>query len=364
MIRPPLFGKDSSPQYTAPRLSAVCTAVLSFLFLLLMFILPGPKNKKINSPVRIILDPLPVEKKELISSPEPPAGLPEIQEAEPIVSEPVTPVIPEESPVPKTEPQKKVIEEPKPVSKTETPKPSAVQKTEPQPVPENKKVQPFVPKKSVEELMAEAEAARYEKAGETAIDPFLSFDQKNSGGNDSEQVYSQDKIENPFSSETAATSSERTTSSLSSKTEQTNQKEYDYSTSQQVLDSVNNLRKTNYVKKSSGSETSASLKTDSQKTNGISVGMDNGSSRVLLYPAEPSIGISDMASKTITEDITVRISFTVLSDGNVVQSGIFISPSLNQLITDEIISQLSKWKFEAGSGKSTCSFDFSIKIRR
>ena len=67
MIRPPLFGKDSSPQYTAPRLSCLCTVVICLIFILLMFIITGTKTKKFSEPIRIVLDPLPVQKAQKIS---------------------------------------------------------------------------------------------------------------------------------------------------------------------------------------------------------------------------------------------------------------------------------------------------------
>ena len=91
--------------------------------------------------------------------------------------------------------------------------------------------------------------------------------------------------------------------------------------------------------------------------------MTDGSSRLLISPSDPSISLSEHASNTISEDITVRIIFNISDNGNVPAYGIMISPKLNQTVMNEIISQISKWKFESSFSDSTCSFDFSIRLK-
>ena len=171
--------------------------------------------------------------------------------------------------------------------------------------------------------------------------------------NNSENISSssQNKIGNPLGTETAATLSDRTKSTQSTKTA---------GTSNRKPETGDNK---SFSTKASGSETSTSFKTTERKSNGILLSMTDGSSRLLISPSDPSISLSEHASNTISEDITVRIIFNISDNGNVPAYGIMISPKLNQTVMNEILSQISKWKFESSFSDSTCSFDFSIRLK-
>ena len=61
MIRPPLFGKDSSPHYTAPRLAGAGTGGFCIIFFLFVWFAPAPDSKPKYETVRIVLETTPVE---------------------------------------------------------------------------------------------------------------------------------------------------------------------------------------------------------------------------------------------------------------------------------------------------------------
>mgnify|MGYP006368625049 FL=1 len=94
----------------------------------------------------------------------------------------------------------------------------------------------------------------------------------------------------------------------------------------------------------------------------VSVKMANGQSRVLINPAEPKIYISEAASKLIEGSVTVTIKFTVLESGNVPSQEITITPAslLPSVVRNEIVSQLSKWRFEADEFAAIATLEFSI----
>lgn len=115
---------------------------------------------------------------------------------------------------------------------------------------------------------------------------------------------------------------------------------------------------------------SASEGLASKISNGVNLHSDgkytmdlaDGTSRVLLKPAEPYIYISDQNAKLLDNRRDVKITFKILAQGNVPVSGIEIKPesALPLEVQQEIKEQISKWLFSGASGNGQASFDYSI----
>lgn len=377
MIRPPLFGKDSSPQYTAPRVAAIGTAVFTFIFFIYMIFAPGPDNKPKYETVRIVLDTTPIEMEKKGESSA--SGIPEpaLQKVEEVSA-------PEPAPVPAPEPVKQTVQEtpkaepkpaPKPASK---PVPKPAPKTEPKPVQKKTETKPvekqpqytkrtdnsWETRKSVEDLMAEQAENRTSKNTATTQDPWAQFDNSEDFVQ-TNAVQTQKKVDNKSAlSGSSATSTSKTTdkqsTSNSANSSQNVQTKADSSTSS----ALSGIAKTQFTNKTFVSgNSSVNMKTASSSSGETSVSMNDGSSRTLVKPKEPKINISSEAAKSVSGSPTVKITFTVMADGTVPESSVKITPA--SLLTEDLISdiawQLSMWRFESGDSNATASFDFTIK---
>ncbi len=380
MFKTPLFGKDSSPSYTAPRLSGICTAILCFIFTLIVFIVPPPAKKPKYETVRIVLDTTPVKKtisEESASS----SGSPAIQEETPAVSEtPAAQEAPAPAPVKKPEPAVKPVEpapkqevmkksEPKPApKKTET---QAASKPAPAPAkteapkkeePKYTKRTDTALKKSVEEVMAENQAAKASKSTTASSDPWAQFDDAPFEAAEQKTTQNvQKRVENALSG-SAATKAEKATQSSSSTESSSSASNVQTSADSGTTSALAKIGDTKFVTRSySGSNSTSAIKTGSNSSGDVSVEMTDGSSRMLIKPRKPSISISQENAGLIGDNTTVLIYFTVLSDGSVPENSIQISPKiLPSEIVEEIVFQLSYWKFEPGRTNSNASFDFTI----
>ena len=373
MIRPPLFGKDSSPQYTAPRVAAIGTAVFTFIFFICMFFAPGPHNKPKYETVRIVLDTTPIEMEKKGESSA--SGIPEPapQKIEDVSA-------PEGAPEAALEPVKQTVQETPKAEPKPAPKPASkpAPKTEPKPVQkktETKTVekQPKYTKrtdnswetrKSVEDLMAEQAEKRTSKSTTTTQDPWAQFDDSDDFVQ-TNTVQTQKKVDNKSAlSGSSATSTSKTnekqSTSNSANSSQNVQTKADSSTSS----ALSGIAKTQFTNKTFVSgNSSVNMKTASSSSGETSVSMNDGSSRTLVKPKEPKISISSEAAKSVSGSPTVKITFTVMADGTVPESSVKITPA--SLLTEELISdiawQLSMWRFQPGVGNATASFDFTIK---
>jgi len=384
MIKPPLFGKDSSPQYTAPRVSAIGTAVLTLVFFLCAFIVPAPESKPKYETVRIVLDTTPVLEQEKTTE-SAASGMPESTPAEAII---------EEAPAPAPEPVKTVeppAPAPEPVKAVEPPKPAPVKKTEPapakkvetkkaesKPAPKKTESKPKVEekkyttrtdtnswenKKTMEELMAEQAEQRASKSSSTApVDPFAQFDDEIPSNVQTNTVQTQKKVENALGG-SAATATSKTTENKASSTvaeTKTNNTKADSSTSK----ALGQIGKTSFQKKTfTSGNSSVDMKIASSTSGQSMVEMTDGSSRTLVKPKEPKISIDPESAKSVEGSPTVTISFTVREDGSVPESSVKIIPAslLPENLKSDIAWQLSTWRFEPGTSTAICSFAFTIK---
>lgn len=380
MIRPPLFGKDSSPQYTAPRVAGMGTAFLTFIFFIFAIFAPGPKQKPKYETVRIVLDTTPVELEKQGESAA--SGIPEPAPAPQKVEEVSAP---EPAPVTTPEPVKKAIQEaPAPApKKVETPKaepkPASkpAPKAEPKPAPKKAEQKPvekqpeytkrtdnsWETRKSVEDLMAEQAENRTSKSTPTTSDPWAQFDDSDdfvptNAVQNQTKIDSKDALGGSSASSTSKTNERKSTSnsSNSDKNVQTN-------ANLSTKESLSGIANTKFTDKTyTSGNSSVNVKTAETST-GTSISMKDGSSRTLIKPKEPKISISSEAAKSVNGSPTVTISFTVLSDGSVPESSVKIIPAslLTQELIEDIAFQLSTWKFQSGTSNSSASFEFTIK---
>lgn len=254
--------------------------------------------------------------------------------------------------------EKKVAEKPKevkkPAAKPVEKKVESKPTEKPAPVKEIVKTEPVKYAKSVEDLMEEQ--FQEKKSVEDFDWDSMFGDDSDSDSNTSSETK---KITTKNTTAgTAGSVSENQNAVVSSTTKSNN-------TSQKVSEStsgkLSQISNAEFVGKSNISE-KTSVKTSVGSNGKVSVKMQNGQSRVLLSPSEPKIYISEEGAKLIEGSVTVVISFTVLESGTVPSGEISITPAslLPSTVRNEIVSQLSKWRFEADDFAALARLEFSI----
>lgn len=362
MIKHPLFGKDSSPQYTAPRLGIIGTIIIWLIFLICgLFIHPFKKPK--YETVQIVLESTPIEpteKNEVLekSKTEVAKTTSEIEPAKPAEE------IIKETPAPVTQPK---IETPKKVEQTPA-------KTEPKKVESPKtetqtytKAPEYQLKKSVDDLMAEQEESRQENSKSFDWSQFDDSQTENVTQNAQIQQQIDNKSAISGSAGSAATSKTSSSTTTSTTTPTTSENKTASSSTTSFLGKIAATEPLSYSSKSSdGTSESVALVNSAKTAEGkVTVAMDDGSNRTLIKPSKPVINISDENAKLISSTSTVTISFSVRPAGNVPASMISISPSkiLPSAVQNEIIDQLSEWRFETSDYTSTAQFEFTIVVK-
>ena len=245
--------------------------------------------------------------------------------------------------------EKKVAEKPKEVKK-----PAAKPAEKPAPVKEVFKTEPVKYAKSVEDLMEEQ---FQEKKSVEDFDWDSMFEDDSDSDSNTSSETKKITTKNTTTG-TAGSVSESQNAVVSSTTKSNN-------TSQKVSEStsgkLSQISNAEFVGKSNISE-KTSVETSVGSNGKVSVKMQNGQSRVLLSPSEPKIYISEEGAKLIEGSVTVVISFTVLESGTVPSGEISITPAslLPSTVRNEIVSQLSKWRFEADDFAALARLEFSI----
>lgn len=250
--------------------------------------------------------------------------------------------------------EKKVAEKPKEVKKPVEKKVESKPTEKPAPVKEIVKTEPVKYAKSVEDLMEEQFQEK------KSVEDF-DWDSMFGDDSDSDSNASSETKKITTKNTTAGTAgsvSESQNAVVSSTTKSNN-------TSQKVSEStsgkLSQISNAEFVGKSNISE-KTSVETSVGSNGKVSVKMQNGQSRVLLSPSEPKIYISEEGAKLIEGSVTVVINFTVLESGTVPSGEISITPAslLPSTVRNEIVSQLSKWRFEADDFAALARLEFSI----
>lgn len=354
----PLFGQDSSPQNTSNILALIVTALLWLTFLICaIFIKPSVKKPKYKE-VQIVLSSTPVKEKVKESS------APAQAASEPLPASSETPVAPanEESTFPVQKSSAPAKTEP---AKTQDSKPSKTQLTK----PVEKKVAAPSPAlteptiyKSVEELMAEQMATK--KSSSSDYDQWAAMED-DFKENTNETSNTQNTIVNNTTpafegtaAQTVAKDEQETSSSSSSSTEKKQ------TASSGTIKDLSSIKSQTYAggNAANGIEAEPNVKTTDSGSGKVEMVWSNCSSRALLEPSKLEINLSKAASMTIDGSRKVVIKFRVVESGNVPRAEISITPAsiLSELVRNEIIDQVSKWRFEAADYSATAEFEYKI----
>ena len=347
---------------TRDSLSFVLTCVFYVIVLICFAIIPVTKQKKyteisvqLSSPVQ-----KPVEEKveenipQVIENNIPPV------EPEKVVEKPVEKTVAKTEPksVTKTEPKQTEVKKSESSSvKTQQTASQVQQKQQTSPVQEIVQPQQTVTKrevvyqKSIEELMAEN--AQKKKSNAIWDDSIFGEEgQSSSSQTSSSSVASnktnQNSVTNTFEGFAGSSSESQTvkTASESRFSENSNN-----SVSSSTSQALNKISSTKYVAKNSSDSIA-------YETSGVQT------SRMLIYPSEPSIVIPESLENKIERTKTVKISFVVTAEGKVNSKTIVIEPvgSLIPEIEREIKAQIALWRFESGKSDGQATFNYSINV--
>ena len=354
----PLFGQDSSPQNTSNILALIGTALLWLTFLICaIFIKPSVKKPKYKE-VQIVLSSTPVKEKVKESS------APAQAASEPLPASSETPVAPanEESTLPvqkssapaKTEPAKTQDSKP---SKPQLTKPVEKKVAAPGPAPTEPTIY-----KSVEELMAEQMATKKSSSSDydqwAAMEDDFKENTNETSSNQNTIVNNTTPAFEGTAAQTVAKDEPETSSSSSSSTEK------NQTASSGTIKALSSIKSQTYAggNAANGIEAETNDKTTNSGSGKVEMVWSNCSSRALLEPSKLEINLSKAASMTIDGSRKVVIKFRVVESGNVPRAEISITPAsiLSELVRNEIIDQVSKWRFEAADYSATAEFEYKI----
>lgn len=395
----PLFGQDSSPQNTSNILALIGTSAFWLIFLICMIIIKPKPQKPMFKEIQIVLSqdfttqkttPIKEEKSE---NQEQSQKMQETQKTEEIVqqvqnktpqtempqtetaqkSETITKTTEPQNSTPKkteTKAIQKTQAESKPVKQkeVETAKPKneskPIEKTEP--VQKNKIVdqtEPVEYAKSVEELMAEQMASKKKKK-EFDWDKFKDEAQEESSP-DYVQTQQKNPVKtqaSPFSGE-ARVAAEKIVSPIKSESVKKEKNASTQKTSSSTANALAKISNTSFKgNTANGISGQTEVQTEINQDGHVKLKMSNGNTRALLEPVQPVINLSQNAASTIDGSRTVKIRFKVVESGNVPVNEIQITPAsmLTQIVRNEIIEQISKWRFESADYVAFAEFDYKI----
>lgn len=332
-----IFSKDAPIQKKSNFLSICLTFIFWILLFLLIVFLPSSFQKKQKyETVKIVLS-----------------------ESQKKITEPV-----EKNPQPKVE--DKIIEEK--VQSVVEKKQTEVEK---QSVLEEKKIEPKI-EKSNQNVKTEVQEQKSEEI-EYALDPMEAFALQTSKQSEQEfdwskfdenstvtksqnenYVLSENKIEG-VAGEISSSSSNKISSQIE-KTNFTNE-----GTSAVTESALERIANTSFVENSSSKITTKSNVNSSTSDDGkIQIKTTDGRFRALLEPEKPILNISDENAPDGSR--TVTIIFKIQPNGYIFKSDVSITPAavLSDSLREELISQISTWRFESTNFSSTASFEFNI----
>lgn len=353
-------------QKNRDSVSFALTCVFYVILLICFALIPVTKQKKyteisvqLSSPVQKQVEKIPenkVEQKieEKIENKIPPAPTEKVVEKS--VEKQV--VKTEQKSVVKTEPKQSEVKKTENVSAKTQPTTQQVQqkqqttqvqeKTEPVQTVTKREV---VYQKSIEELMAEN--AQKKKSNATWDDSIFGDEGQSSSYQSSTSSVasnktSQNSVTNTFEGLAGSSSETQTVQTASESRYSENSNNSVSASTSQVLSKISS---TKYVAKNSSD-------TIAYETSGVQT------SRLLIYPSEPSIVIPESLENKIERTKTVKISFVVTAEGKVNSKTILIEPvgSLIPEIEREIKAQISLWRFESGKSDGQATFNYSINV--
>lgn len=337
-----IFSKDAPIQKKSNFLSICLTFIFWILLFLLIAFLPSSFQKKQKyETVKIVLSE---SQKKII---EPVEKNPQPKVEDKIIEEKVQSVVEKKQ----TEVEKQSVLEEKQVEE---------KRVEPKIEKSNQNVKTEVQEQKSKEIEyaldpMEAFALQTSKQSEQEFD-WSKFDENSTltKSQNENYVLSGNKIEG-VAGEISSSSSNKISSQIEKKNF-TNE-----GTSSITESALEKIANTSFVENSSSKITTKSNVNSSTSDDGkIQIKTTDERFRVLLEPEKPILNISDENAPDGSR--TVTIIFKIQPNGYILKSDVSITPAaiLSDSLREELIFQISTWRFESTNFSSTASFEFNI----
>ena len=376
MIRLPVFGKDSLPHASSRVISLGVTTLFWFIFIICAIYI-GPKNKDNvkYEVVQLMLSPedhyVPNITQEMIDK----VGGKAESEADMEQNAPAQERLPAvEQQVPVETPVSQ------PVQKQKNPAPVNTNNAQKSPASTAKQSVPLPESSTVSQTTSTTSAKTYDYAN--SVDDMLKTQTANTKpkdysnvdwdamfGDSSNAQTSQSVATTKVQSQNSVSGAAATTSSPSNPTASsssgTNSSGATNNTaSSSTLNSLSQMANSNAAagSNSSDSSTANASSSSSQKTaTGGPFEFNDGASRSLK--SELKITFSSEASKAITENRDLVISFYINEAGNVYNISFKNSAGIAPIVLSEIKTQINKWIFDSAPNTSIATFRLKINLQ-
>lgn len=376
MIRLPVFGKDSLPHASSRVISLGVTTLFWFIFIICAIYIGPKKNDNVKyEVVQLMLSPedhyVPNITQEMIDKvggkAESEADMEQnapAQERLPAVEQQVPVETPVSQPVQKQK-------NPAPVNTNNAQKSPASTAKQPVPVPESSTVSQTASTTSAKTYeyansvddMLKTQAANTKPKDYSNVDWDAMFG--DSSNAQTSQSVATTKVQSQNSvSGAAATTSSPSNPSASSSSGTNSSGATNNTASSSTLNSLSQMANSNAAAgtNSSNSSTANASSSSSQKTaTGGPFEFNDGASRSLK--SELKITFSSEASKAITENRDLVISFYINEAGNVYNISFKNSAGIAPIVLSEIKTQINKWIFDSAPNTSIATFRLKINLQ-
>ena len=376
MIRLPVFGKDSLPHASSRVISLGVTTLFWFIFIICAIYIGPKKNDNVKyEVVQLMLSPedhyVPNITQEMIDKvggkAESEADMEQnapAQERLPAVEQQVPVETPVSQPVQKQK-------NPAPVNTNNAQKSPASTAKQPVPVPESSPVSQTASTTSAKTYdyansvddMLKTQTANTKPKDYSNVDWDAMFGDSSNAQTSQSVATTKVQSQNSVSGAAATTSSpSNPTASSSSGTNSSGATNNTASSS--TLNSLSQMANSNAAagSNSSNSSTANASSSSSQKTaTGGPFEFNDGASRSLK--SELKITFSSEASKAITENRDLVISFYINEAGNVYNISFKNSAGIAPIVLSEIKTQINKWIFDSAPNTSIATFRLKINLQ-
>ena len=376
MIRLPVFGKDSLPHASSRVISLGVTTLFWFIFIICAIYIGPKKNDNVKyEVVQLMLSPedhyVPNITQEMIDK----VGGKAESEADMEQNAPAQERLPAvEQQVPVETPVSQPIQKqknPAPVNTNNAQKSPASTAKQPVPVPESSTVSQTASTTSAKTYdyansvddMLKTQTANTKPKDYSNVDWDAMFGDSSNAQTSQSVATTKVQSQNSVSGAAATTSSpSNPTASSSSGTNSSGATNNTASSS--TLNSLSQMANSNAAagSNSSDSSTANASSSSSQKTaTGGPFEFNDGASRSLK--SELKITFSSEASKAITENRDLVISFYINEAGNVYNISFKNSAGIAPIVLSEIKTQINKWIFDSAPNTSIATFRLKINLQ-
>lgn len=376
MIRLPVFGKDSLPHASSRVISLGVTTLFWFIFIICAIYIGPKKNDNVKyEVVQLMLSPedhyVPNITQEMIDKVGGKAESEAVMEQNAPAQERLPAVeqqVPVETPVSQ------------PVQKQKNPAPVNTNNAQKSPASTAKQSVPLPESSTVSQTTSTTSAKTYDYAN--SVDDMLKTQTANTKPKDysnvdwdamfgdssnaqTSQSVATTKVQSQNSvSGAAATTSSPSNPSASSSSGTNSSGATNNTASSSTLNSLSQMANSNAAAgtNSSNSSTANASSSSSQKTaTGGPFEFNDGASRSLK--SELKITFSSEASKAITENRDLVISFYINEAGNVYNISFKNSAGIAPIVLSEIKTQINKWIFDSAPNTSIATFRLKINLQ-